>query len=191
MFRRCGSTGLVRAEIILRARVNGDALKPHFAPPMEDAARTEDPPAAIKRFAADAFQDDGRRVHPPQLSGLLVHEAFDAGADAKDLAAERHEFGIERKTPVGHSGVQRRKDFLMGSDPYQIARPKAEIASGCRLADRYSSLQSRERNAAGDGLNSIVQPAGRAPPSVAEGQRSIVVEQIQKAVGQLRECSVA
>ena len=30
---------------------------------------------------------------------------------------------------------------------------------------------------------SIVQPAGWAPPSVAEGQRPIVVEQIQKAAG--------
>ena len=53
-----------------------------------DAARTEYPPPAIKRFAADAFQDNRRRLHPPQLSGPFVDESFDAGADAKDLAAD-------------------------------------------------------------------------------------------------------
>jgi hypothetical protein len=29
-----------------------------------DAARREHPPAAIRRFAADAFYDDSRRIHP-------------------------------------------------------------------------------------------------------------------------------
>src|SRR5215475_8459287 len=98
MFRRCASAGLVRGESSLRAHINGDALKPDFAPPMKDAAGAEYPPTAIERLADSAFQDDSRRVHPPQLSGLLVHETFNAGTDAKDLAAERHELGIERKT---------------------------------------------------------------------------------------------
>jgi hypothetical protein len=121
-----------------------------------DAARTEHPLAAIKRFAADAFQDDCRRIHPPQLSGLFVHEALDAGTDAEDLAAEWHELGVEREASVRKLDVQRRKNFFIGFDPHQVAGPKSEIASGRRLADWDRSPQSGERNAAGDGLNSIV-----------------------------------
>src|ERR1700716_2579810 len=138
------------------ARVKGGALEPDFAPPQMDAARTEHPLAAIKPFAADAFQDNRRRLHSPQLSGLFVHEAFDAGADAKHLAAEWHEFGVERETSVRKSDVQRCKDFCIGFPPHQVARPKTEIASGRELTDRNRSLQSGERNAAGDGLDSIV-----------------------------------
>src|SRR5882757_1559625 len=156
-----------------------------------DAARTEHPLTAIKPFAADAFQDNCRGIHPPHLSGFFVDEAFDAGADAKDLAAERHEFGIERETSVRKSDVQRRKDFCIGFHPHQVARPQTKIASGRGLTERDYSLQSREWNAAGDGLDSIVEPASRAPPSVANGQRSIVVEQIQEAASYLRQRSVA
>jgi hypothetical protein len=35
----------------------------------------------------------------------FVNEAFDAGVDTKDLATERHEFGVEPKTSVRKSGV--------------------------------------------------------------------------------------
>ena len=128
-----------------------------------DAAGTEHPLTAIERFAADAFQDNRRRLHPPQLSGLFVHEAFDAGTDAKDLAAEWHEFGVERETSVRKSDVQRRKDFFIGFDPNQVARPKIEIASGRGLTARDPSLQPGEWNAAGDGLVRLLASAPGAP----------------------------
>ena len=92
-----------------------------------DAARTEHSPPAIKRFAADAFQDNRRRLHPPQLSGPFVDESFDAGADAKDLAAERHQFGVEEETSVRKSDVEGGKDLFIGFHSHQIARLKTEI----------------------------------------------------------------
>jgi hypothetical protein len=70
-----------------------------------DAARTEHPLTAVKRFARHAFQDNRGRIHPPHLSGLFIHETFDAGADAKDLAAEWYEFSIEREAPVRKADV--------------------------------------------------------------------------------------
>src|SRR5215472_8083357 len=57
MFRRCTRAGLVKGESSSRACVNGGAFEPDFAPPQMDAARTEYPPAAIKRFAADVLEE--------------------------------------------------------------------------------------------------------------------------------------
>src|SRR4029077_15567859 len=113
-FRRRTGTGLVSPKSGLIAFADGDAFEPDFAPPQGDATRKKYPPTAIERLAADALQDHSRRIQPPQLSGLFVHEAFNTGTDAKDLATKRYEFGIEEKTSVRKSGVQGRKDFLIG-----------------------------------------------------------------------------
>src|SRR5262249_15240725 len=156
-----------------------------------NAARTEHPLTGIERFAGHSLQDDCRRIHSPHFSGFFIHKALDARADAKDLAAERHHFGIEVEASVRKSDVQRRKDFLIGFDPHEVAWPKIEIAPGCRLTARDLALRSGKRNAAGDGLKSIVQRAGRAPPFIAESQRSVIVEQIEEAAGYLRQGSVA
>src|SRR5215510_2166636 len=190
-FRRRTRTGLVRRECGLIAFADGDPFEPDFAPPQMDAARTEYPPTAIKRLAADALQDHRRCLHLSQLACLFVYESFNTATDAKDLSAERHELRIERETPVRKSGVQRRKDFLIGSDPHQVTRPKTQIASGRGLTERYRPLHSGERDSAGDGLDSIVQPASWPPPSVAESKRSVVVGQIEKAACYLPQCAVA
>src|SRR5262249_46766684 len=156
-----------------------------------DAASTEHPSTAIEGLAGHPLQDNRGRIHSPQPPGLFVHEALDASADAKGLAAERHEFSIERETSVGEPGVQRRKNSFIGFDPHEVAGLEIAIASGGRPTAAYLSLLSGKRNTAGDRLKSIVKPAGRASPPVAESQRSIVVEQIEEAARYLRQCSVA
>src|SRR5262249_37230088 len=85
--------------------VNGDALEPDFTPPQMDAASTKHPSTAIECLAGHPFQDNRGRIHSPHPPGLFVHEALDASADAKRLAAERHELGIKRETPVGEPAV--------------------------------------------------------------------------------------
>ena len=172
-------------------RVSGDAFQPDFAPPQIDAAGAKHPLAAEERFAGNAVQHDGRRLHPPHFSVLFVDETFDTGADTKDLAAEGHELGIEPKTSVRKSGVQRCKNLVIGLYPHQVARLETKIASGRGLSYRNSTFQSGKRDTAGNGLKLIVQPASRAPPSVAESQRCIVVEQIEKAAAYLGQGSVA
>src|ERR1700733_1117403 len=105
-----------------------------------NATRTEHPLPAVKRFAADAFQNNRRRLHPPKSSCPFVYKPFDGRTDAKDFAAEWHEFRVKRESSVRKSDIQRREDLFIGFHPHQVARLKTEIAPGCGLPDRGRSL---------------------------------------------------
>ena len=65
-----------------------------------DVAGAKHPLAAVERSAGNAFQCDGRRLHQPHFTSFFVNETIDASADTEDLAAEWHEFGVDREPPV-------------------------------------------------------------------------------------------
>ena len=55
------------------------------------------------------------------LAGLLVDEFVHPRLDAVDLAAIRHELGVEGEASVGIPGVEGGEDLLIGSYPHEIA----------------------------------------------------------------------
>jgi hypothetical protein len=70
-----------------------------------DGTRAKHPLTAVERIAGNTVQIHGRRLHPPHPFALFIDEAFNARADTKDLATERHELGVKPKPSVRKSRV--------------------------------------------------------------------------------------
>src|SRR5262249_3082582 len=108
-----------------------------------DAARAEQPLAGVERLADDAFQRDCRRLHEPHLAGSLVDKPIDPGAYAESLATEGRELGIDREPAVGQSGVERRKNLVVGPYAHEVPGLKAKVTPWRGMSQRKFPLQPR------------------------------------------------